>query len=158
MQQGIRKIRSVFGTESAHFNNVANITTVSDSITPQKKQNGRDEDCPEYCQAYLQEDRHISFEKNEENKSTIAIETIEPNASNKIEQIASKIADVIKQLKNTIKTIKLGTAKDLLTCIGNILAKLISLTTPFGINTSRQISISATYQSRDTNRTMMGLL
>ena len=50
-------------------------------MIPQKKKNGRKEDRKEYC--------HIPFNKNEENKSIIASETIEPNASNKIEQTES---------------------------------------------------------------------
>ena len=53
---------------TAHFNNVANITVNIDSITLKNKQNKREE--------YRQKDFHISFDKNEENKSIIASKTI----------------------------------------------------------------------------------
>ena len=85
--------------QNIHFKNVENINVDSDSITPQKKLNGREK----YCQG----NHKIPFGKNEANKSIIegktiglnssktielnASKTIEPtNASNKIEQIASK--------------------------------------------------------------------
>ena len=61
-----------------HFNNVADITADSDSITPQKKQNGREK--------Y----RHITFNNNEANNSINASKTIEPNASKKFEPNKSK--------------------------------------------------------------------
>ena len=75
---------------TAHFNNVVNITVDSDSITPQKGKNGREEDRQEY--------RQIPFDKNVENNSIIVSEAIEPNTSksiepntrNKIEQVTSK--------------------------------------------------------------------
>ena len=54
---------------------MANITVVSDIITPYKKKNGREEDR-----------RQIPFNKNEENQSIIARGTIEPNSSKKNEQ------------------------------------------------------------------------
>ena len=57
---------------TAHFNNVTNITVDSDSIIPQKKQNGREEN--------VQKDHEIPFNKNEANKSIIENETIVPNA------------------------------------------------------------------------------
>ena len=66
---------------NAHFNDAASINVDSNSMIPQKKKNGRKEDRKEYC--------HIPFNKNEENKSIIASETIEPNARNKIEQTES---------------------------------------------------------------------
>ena len=53
---------------TAHFNNVLNINLDSDSITQQRKQNRRMEDCEEYFQ--------IPFDKNKKNKSIIANKTI----------------------------------------------------------------------------------
>ena len=54
---------------TSHFNNVANITVNSNSVTPQKKKNGIEED--------HQEDCNIIFDKNGANKSMNASETIE---------------------------------------------------------------------------------
>ena len=94
------EIRAAYPEQSnAHLNNIVNITVNSDSITPHKKKNGREED--------RQDDFHITFDKNEENKSIFASETIEPNASetielstsNKIEQIARKRKE-IERYKN----------------------------------------------------------
>ena len=56
------------------------------------------------------------------------------------------------------KTIKVGTEKYVITCIENLRAEYSeskSLTTLFGRNTANQVSISATDQSTDTNRTRM---
>ena len=48
--------------------------------------------------------------------------TIEPNARNKIEQIASKTVDASKIFEqNLSKTIEAGTAKYFLSCIDNLL-------------------------------------
>ena len=52
-----------------HFNNMANITIDNNSITPQRRQNEREE--------HHQKDCQILFNKNEENKSIIASKTIE---------------------------------------------------------------------------------
>ena len=60
-----------------HLDNIANITIDSEIITQQKKKNGREEDCQEYC--------HIPIDKNGEHNSIIASETIEPNANETIE-------------------------------------------------------------------------
>ena len=49
--------------------------------------------------------------------------TIEPNASNKIEQMASETVDASKIIEqNTSKTIKAVTEKYFLTCMDNIIA------------------------------------
>ena len=59
--------------------------------------------------------------------------TVEPNTRYKFEQVASKKFDVSKTIEqNTSKIIKSGTAKDLLTCIGNMLAEPRRKTTPLG--------------------------
>ena len=65
-----------------HLENVARITVDSDSITPQKKQKGREE--------YHQEDYQIPLNENEENQSIIAIRTIESNVGKTIEPNASE--------------------------------------------------------------------
>ena len=69
------EIRASYPEQStAHYNNVANITIGSDSTTPQKKKNGREEDCQEDRQEY----RKIPSNKNGESKSMITIKKIEP--------------------------------------------------------------------------------
>ena len=65
-------------------------------------------------------------------------ETIEPNASEKVEQKTSKTIKVVKE-------------KYFLTYLNNLTTPL--LTTMFGRNTPKQISISAMYQLADTNHT-----
>ena len=67
-----------------------------------------------------------------------------------------KTVDAIKKIEqNTRKIIKLGTANYFLTCVENLLTESRSSTTPFERNTDKQISISGTDQSIDTNRTTM---
>ena len=85
--------------------------------------------------------------------------TIEQIANNKIEQIARKTFDLSKTIElKAIKTIKVGTEKYFITCIENLRAEYLeskSLTNLFGRNTANQVSISATDQLTDTNRTRM---
>ena len=84
----------------------------------------------------------------------IASNKIEQIANNKIEQTTSETVDVSKTIEqNSSKTVKSVTVKYFFTCIDNLLAESISLTTPLGINTAKQIYILATYQLIDTNRT-----
>ena len=91
-----------------------------------------------------------------------ASKTIEQIANNKIEQIARKTFDLSETIElKARKTIKVGTEKYFITCTENLRAeysKSKSLTTLFGRNTANQVSISATDQSTDTNRTGMELL
>ena len=61
---------------TANFNNVANITVDSDSITPQKKKNEKEENIQKYHDIY--------FDKNESNKSIIDRKKIAPNADKTI--------------------------------------------------------------------------
>ena len=63
--------------KNLHFKNIADITVDSYIINPHKKKNGREED--------FQEDSQIPLNENEGNYSIIAIGTIEPKASEKIE-------------------------------------------------------------------------
>ena len=108
---------------TAHFNDVAKITSDSDSITQQKKKNGREENS--------QKNHEIPFEENEAKNSIIASETIVPNASETIvpkaseaiEKIARKTVNASKKIEqNASKKIKAGAEKYFLTCIKNILA------------------------------------
>ena len=79
-----------------------------------------------------------------------------PDASETIEQIASNTVDPSKTIEqNSSKTIKAGTEKYFLTFIYSLLSESISLTTLFGRNTAKQISILATDQPTNTNRTKM---
>ena len=111
-----------------YFNNVVDITINIDSITPHKKQNGREE----YCQ--------IPFYENEINESITMRETTEPTMSNKIEPIESKIVDASKTIKqNARKTINAGKAKYFLTCIDNLLAESRQMTTPLGKSITRTL-------------------
>ena len=58
-------------------------------------------------------------------------ETIETNASNKIEQIVRKIVDASKTIeKNKIKTVKAGTEKYFINCIENLLVESRHKTNP----------------------------
>ena len=61
----LRKERAAYPEQNTlHLENVENLSIVSDSITPKKTQNGREEDS--------QECFHILFNENEANKSIIA--------------------------------------------------------------------------------------
>ena len=61
----VKKERAAYPEHNTlHLENFTNITVNSYSITPQKRQNGIEEDC------------HISFDENGENKRIIARETI----------------------------------------------------------------------------------
>ena len=76
--------------------------------------------------------------------------------NNKIEQIVSKKVDVSKTIEQkTRKIIKAGTNKNFLTFLDNTLSESILLATQFGINTAKQVSISATDKSTDANHTRM---
>ena len=76
---------------TAHFNNVANITSNSDSITPHKKQNGREHN--------IHKDHEIPLDKNEANKSITVIKTIVPNASEKLHQTQAKAFNKQRAIK-----------------------------------------------------------
>ena len=76
-----------------HFNTVDTIPVDSDSLTQQRKQNGRKEDFQEKSQIYLNE--------NEENKSITATNKIQPNVNKTIEPNANKIIE-----QNANKTIE----------------------------------------------------
>ena len=65
--------------------NVADIIFNNDSIKPQNRQNRRDED--------RHKNRHIPLEKNEQNKSKTASETIDPNTNKIIEPNTNKIIE-----------------------------------------------------------------
>ena len=68
-----------------------------------------------------------------ENKSIIASKTIEPNASDKIKQTASKIDDERERnQQNLKKIIKAGTEKYFLAFIDNIQAESRQMTTLLG--------------------------
>ena len=76
--------------------------------------------------------------------------------NNKIEKIASKTVDVSKTIEQkSNKTIQAGTEKYFLTCINNLPEESISVITPFGRNTAKQIPILVTDQSTNTNHTRM---
>ena len=84
-------------------------------------------------------------------------ETIEPNAGNKIEQIARENVDAretIEQIaskKKEIERNKTAFKPHFKYSLDNI--QISSLTTTFGRNTDKHISISTTNQSDDTNCT-----
>ena len=145
------------------------ITINSDSINSQKKENRRKE--------YTQEDYHMPFDKNEANESMNAIKTV--GASEKVAQIASKTFEVGKTIKkNASKKVKAVKAKYFLTCIKNILAQSIQMTTLFGKIITRDqmtgmeqlgqillptteiggsVSITNTFKTETTNQTNLDI-
>ena len=64
------------------MDNVTNITVNDDSITAQKKENGKEENS--------QEDHTIIFDRNEVNKSIIVSKKLNKTRTNKLSQTQSK--------------------------------------------------------------------
>ena len=100
-----------------------------------------------------QEDRMISFKKNQANNSITASKTIEPNESetiqqitnNKIKQIAIKIVDVSKTIEQyTSKKNETGAAKHFPDFIDNLLSWSRLMTTTLG-ESLRTDTVNHTY-------------